>query len=182
MDFLAEQWMAIVVSAALVWVASAIMHTVLPHHKPEWKGMPDEEKVTGAMEGLAPGQYMFPWGTMADMKDPQFIAKLNKGPRGTLNVWASPISMGRNLGLMLVFYLVVGVFVAYVGSHTIAESADYMATFRITGAMAFMAYGLGWIPNMVWFGVKGFWAYTLDSLVYALLTAGAFGWLWQTAA
>ena len=88
--------------------------------------------------------------------------------------------MGRNLGLMFVFYLVVGVFVAYVGSHSIPADADYLATFRIAGAMAFMAHGLGLIPYMVWFNVKGFWTYTFDALVYALVTAGVFGWLWPT--
>lgn len=182
MEFILEHWQPIVVSSVLVWVASAFMHMVFPHHKSEWTGMPGEEKMMGAMEGLAPGQYMFPWGTLEDMKNPEFIEKLKKGPRGTVNVWANPTNLPRNLGFMLLFNLVVGVFIAYVCSHSLPADVDYIATFRIAGATAFMAYGLGWIPNMVWFGVRGFWTYTIDSVVYALLTAGAFGWLWPALA
>ena len=49
------------------------------------------------------------------------------------------------------------------------------------GTVAFMAYGLGWIPNMIWFGgsTKSFWTYLFDSAIYASLTAGVFGWLWM---
>ena len=182
MEFLSDLWLPIVVSAAFVWIAQSIIHMAMPHHKPEWKGMPNEESVTSAMDGMEPGQYMFPWaGTMADMKKPEFVEKMNKGPRGTVTLWPAPINMGRNLTLMFLFNLVVGVFLAYVGSHTIAGETEYLAVFRVIGAMAFMAYGLGWIPNMIWFGVKGFWAYTFDALVYALVTAGTFGWLWPSA-
>ena len=181
MEFLSDLWLPIVVSAAIVWLASAIMHMAMPHHKTEWAGVQDEGKLNEALSGLAPGGYMFPFGTMADMKNPEFIEKMKKGPNGVLTIWPGPTNLGRNLGLMILFNLVVGVFVAYVGWHTIAAGAEYLVTFRVIGAMAFMAYGLGWIPGMVWFGGKGFWAYTFDALVYALLTAGTFGWLWPAA-
>ena len=181
MEFLSDLWLPIVVSAAIVWVASAIMHMVMPHHKSEHAGVQDEGRLNDALAGLAPGMYVFPFGTMADMKKPEFVEKMKKGPNGVLTIWPGPVNMGRNLVLMLVFYLVVGVFVAYVGSHTIVAGAEYLAIFRVAGAMAFMAHGLGWIPHMVWYQGKGFWAYTFDALVYALLTAGTFGWLWPAA-
>ena len=181
MEFLSDLWLPIVLSAAIVWVASAIMHMVMPHHKSELAAVQDEGKLNEALSGLAPGQYVFPHGTMADMKNPEFIEKMKRGPNGVLTIWPGPASIGRNLGLMILFNLVVGVFVAYVGSHTVDPGAEYLATFRVIGAMAFMAYGLGWIPQMVWFGGKGFWSYSFDALVYALLTAGTFGWLWPAA-
>jgi hypothetical protein len=177
MEFLSEMWMPIVVSAVFVWIASSIIHMVLPHHKKEFAGHPDEEKLNAALEGVEPGQYMFPWGTMEDMKDPAYMEKQKKGPCGTLTIWPEPANFGRNLGMMLLFYLVVGVFVAYVASHSVAADAPYLTMFRITGACAFMAHGLGWIPGMVWFGQKGFWTYSFDSVIYALVTAGVFGWL-----
>jgi hypothetical protein len=86
--------------------------------------------------------------------------------------------MGRNLILTLLFYMVVGVFVAYIAHHTVSVEAPYLETFRITGTVAFAAHGLGWIPFMIWFGGKGFWTNLFDSIVYAGLTAGTFGWLW----
>lgn len=177
MEFLSDLWMPIVLSAVFVWIASSIMHMVLPHHKSELQGLEDESKLVDAIKGVQAGQYMFPWGTMEDMKNPEFIEKMKKGPSGVLTIWPGPSNMGRNLGLMFVFYLVVGVFVAYVGSHTLAADDEYLRTFRVIGTMAFMAYGLGFIPIIIWFGFKGFWTYTFDALIYALLTAGTFGWL-----
>ena len=167
-------------SAAFVWVVSAVMHMVMPHHKSEFAGLPDEESVMGALQGATPGQYAFPFSTMAEMNSPEHKAKMEKGPNGVVTIWPSAPNMGRNLGLMLVFYLVVAVFVAYVGSHSSLDGEPYLTAFRITGTVAFVAHGLGWIPQMIWFGTKGFWAYTFDSVVYALVTAGVFGWLWPS--
>ena len=180
MEFLSELWMPILLSAAFVWIASSVMHMVLPHHKSDYAGLPNEDRVTGALAGVAPGQYMFPFTTMAEMKSPEHLAKMEKGPNGILTIWAVAPNMGRNLGLMLLLYLVIGVFIAYVGSHSSLDGAPYLSVFRICGAIAFMAHGLGWIPHMIWFGTKGFWAYTFDSVVYALVTAGVFGWLWPS--
>ena len=38
MEFLSELWLPILVSAALVWIVSAIIHMLMPWHKSEWKG------------------------------------------------------------------------------------------------------------------------------------------------
>lgn len=181
MDFLSQFWLPIVVSAVFVWIASFLMHMVLPHHKGEWRGHPNEANLLSALEGVKPGQYMFPWGTMADMKSPEFAAKQKSVPNGTLVIWPGPVNMGRNLFLTLIFYLVVGVFVAYIAYHTLPMDSEYLATFRITGTLAFAAHGLGWMPYMIWFGGKGFWTNLFDSIVYAGLTAGTFGWLWPQA-
>ena len=178
MEFLSDLWVPILLSSVFVWIVSAIMHMVLPHHKTDFVGLPDEDTVTGALEGVAPGQYAFPFTTMAEMNSPEHQAKMKEGPNGVLTIWPTPPSIGRNLGLMLLFYLVVGVFVAYVGSHSGLDGEPYLAAFRVCGTVAFIAYGLGWIPQMIWFGTKGFWSYTFDSVVYALVTAGVFGWLW----
>ncbi|MCH7490780.1 MAG: hypothetical protein IID05_08795, partial [Gemmatimonadetes bacterium] len=49
-----------------------------------------------------------------------------------------------------------------------------------TGTVAFAGYGLALLQGSIWFGRK--WGATLrsvfDGLVYALVTAGMFGWLW----
>jgi hypothetical protein len=52
--------------------------------------------------------------------------------------------------------------------------------FRVVGTAAFLAYGFGTMSNAIWKGQT--WSFTIkevvDGLVYALLTAGTFGWLW----
>ena len=179
MEFIANLWLPIVVSAVLVWVASFFMHMVLPHHKKDFSKLPDEAQFFAGLQGVAPGQYMFPWCTMAEMKTPEFQERQKTVPNGTLNLWSGPVNMGKNLMLTLLFYLVVGFFVAYLASHSIATGTPYLKVFQIAGAAAFMAHGLGWIPNTIWFGWKGFGGYMFDSIVFALITAGTFGWLWS---
>src|SRR5688572_24390371 len=146
--------MPILVSAAFVWIASALMHMVFPHHKSEWKGLPDEAKFNDALAGVPAGQYMFPWcGGMDHMKDPDYLAKVAKGPNGTLTIWAAPVNMGKNLLLTLLFYVLVGVFVAYLAWYSMGKGPhDYMHIFRIAGTAAFMAHGLGWMSHAIWYG------------------------------
>lgn len=179
MEFLSALWMPILVSAVFVWIASFFTHTVFPHHKKEWVGLPDEAKFSAALEGVPAGQYMFPFGTMEDQKNPEFQAKMKAGPCGTLTIWPGAVNMGRNLVLTLLYYMVVGLFAAYVAWHGLGEGEHpYLLVFRITGAVAFAAHGLGWMSHAIWYGWKGFWADLADGLLYALITGGTFGWLW----
>ncbi len=50
----------------------------------------------------------------------------------------------------------------------------------MVGTASFMAYAFGLIPGSIWWGKP--WSATIkevfDGLVYGLLTAGVFGWLW----
>jgi hypothetical protein len=50
----------------------------------------------------------------------------------------------------------------------------------LTGTVAFAGYALALPQHSIWY--KRGWGFTLktmfDGLVYALLTAGVFGWLW----
>jgi hypothetical protein len=174
--------MPILVSAAFVWIASALSHMVLPFHKGDWKGLPDEARATDALAGVPAGNYMFPFCTMSEMKEPAFQEKENRGPNGTVVIWPGPVNMGRNLILTLLSYIVIGVFVAYLTWHAFAGGApEYLDVFRIAGTCAFMAYGLAYVPHVIWFRSVRLWPELLDALIYALVTAGTFGWLWPAA-
>jgi hypothetical protein len=56
----------------------------------------------------------------------------------------------------------------------------YLVVFRVAGTAAFLAYGLSQLSNGIWKGQP--WGMTVqevvDGLIYGMLTAGAFGWLW----
>jgi hypothetical protein len=60
------------------------------------------------------------------------------------------------------------------GRRALAPGAHYLSVFRFVG------YALALWQNSIWY--KRAWSTTLkstfDGLVYALLTAGTFGWLW----
>ncbi len=71
-------WLAILLSAVVVWVASAIVWMVLPHHKTDFKRLPDEEAARGALLGLTLGQYNIPHvSSMDEMKQPDGCKKFD---------------------------------------------------------------------------------------------------------
>ncbi len=88
--------------------------------------------------------------------------------------------MTASLSLWFVYSLVVGVFAAYIAGRALTTESHYLAVFRFAGATAFVGYSLALLQQSIWY--KRNWRTTLvsmfDGLVYALLTAGTFGWLW----
>ncbi len=55
-----------------------------------------------------------------------------------------------------------------------------MTVFRVTSTVALQGYALALWQNWIWYSRSlGYTVRTtIDGLVYALLTGGAFGWLW----
>jgi len=79
-----------------------------------------------------------------------------------------------------VYCIVVSIFGAYVTGLALPSGAGYMAVFRVASTSIFMGYALALAQGSIWY--KRSWGYTLrsmfDGLVYGLLSAGFFGWLW----
>ena len=174
-------WIPIVVSAALVFVASSILHMVLPYHRSDYRKLPNEDAAAAALRGTAPGMYILPYCTHQEMKSPAVQEKFKSGPVGTVLLRPpGPIQMGKFLGLWFGFCLIVGFFTAYVAGRTLAPGVHYLVVFRVVGTAAFMAYGLSNLANGIWKGEP--WGVVakevVDGLIYGLLTAGTFGWLW----
>src|SRR5260370_4805025 len=123
MTGLLELWLPILVSAVFVFIASSIIHMVLPWHKGDYPKMPNEDKVTDALRPLAipPGDYMVPRAaSQKDMKSPEFQEKLKKGPVMMVTVVPSgAFSMGRNLSMWFVYCVVVRIFAAYVAARAL---------------------------------------------------------------
>jgi hypothetical protein len=183
-ETLAGLWLPIVVSAVLVFVASSLIWNVLGAHKWHIKGLPDEAATRELLsrQGVGPGQYSIPYcPDPAAMKDPAFREKLEKGPVAVLVIRkAGQPNMGAFLGSWFAFLLFVSCVVAHVCGAALDRGAPYLLVFRVAGAVALAAYSFGQIPNAIWWGRP--WKSALkefaDGIVYALLTAGTFGWLW----
>ena len=183
MVLLTALWLPILLSAVIVFFASSIMHMVLPYHRSDYKKLPDEDKVRAALRaaGVQPGLYHFPHCSHKEMKSPETVEKFKQGPVGILTVIRSgPRAMPKYLISWFIYCLVVGFFAAYITGRTVAFGAPYPAVFRVAGTVAFMSYGLGNLSNSIWKGQP--WSVTIkeiiDGLIYGLLTAGTFGWLW----
>lgn len=176
-------WLPIVLSAIFVFIASSIMHMFLPYHRGDYRKLPEEEKTLASLRelGLTRGLYIFPFSTHQEMKSPAMVEKYKQGPVGMMTILPSgPVQMPKFLLQWFGYCVIIGIFVAYLTGHTVAPGTPYLAVFRVAGTVAFMAYGLGHLSNGIWRGQT--WSMTIkeviDGLVYGLLTAGTFGWLW----
>jgi hypothetical protein len=177
-------WLPILLSAVIVFVASSIIHMASPWHKNDYPRVPNEEGLRAALRPLAipPGDYMVPRPvSREELRDPKFLEKVNEGPNLILTVMPNgPWSMGRNLVLWFLYAVVVSLFAAYVASRALPRGAEYMQVFRFAGTTSFLGYAGALWQMSIWYHrawsttVKA----TVDGLIYALLTAGTFGWLW----
>jgi hypothetical protein len=178
-------WLPILVGAILVFVMSAIIHMLLPYHRNDFEKVADEGRVMDALRpfNIPPGDYVIPHAGGPDaMKSEEFRQKVEKGPLVVMTVMPANSfgNMGPQLVQWLAYSLLVGVVAAYMAGRTLAPDADYLAVFRLTGTAAFASYSMALMQHSIWY--KASWSATLksmfDGLVYAALTAGAFGWLW----
>ncbi len=181
---LASLWLPIVLSAVAVFIASALIHMVLKYHASDYNQIPNEDAVRAAIRAgnPAPRQYFVPW--CADMKESQGEAMKQKRAEGPVAVvHMGPIgeqNMGATFGGWFFFNLIVAVLVAYVACAVLPQGTAYLKVFQVTGTVAWLAYSAGAVPASIWM-LKPWsvtWKDVLDGLIYGLVTAGIFGWLW----
>ncbi len=174
----------ILLSAVFVFLASFVIHMVLPIHRNDLRKLPQEDQVLAALGpfNLKPGDYALPHaGSPAGMKDAAFIDKMTRGPVAFITVAPSgPPAMGANLALWFVYIVFVSLCAGYIAGRALGPGAHYLNVFRFAGCAAFLAYSVALLQNSIWW--KRNWGMTLktmfDGLIYAGLTAGTFGWLW----
>lgn len=176
-------WLPILLSGVIVFVASFLMWMVMPHHKSDWKKMPNEDAGLEGLRaaGVERGQYTFPWSLPSEMKNPEIQKKLDEGPVGMLVVMPNgPPAMGKSMVLSFAWNLVISLLVAYLAAVTLDPGTHYLGVFRVVGTAAILGYSGSTVMGAIWFGRT--WSSILkevfDGVVYGLLTAGVFGWLW----
>ena len=184
MTGLSALWLPILLSSVFVFVVSSILHMAIPWHKSDYAKVPNEDRVRESLRGMAipPGDYMMPHcSSSQEMKSPEFAEKMKQGPIVVMTVMPpGPINIVPNLVQWFVYTLVIGVFAAYVAGRALPAGAEYLAVFRFAGVTAFAAYSLALTQASIWNGRA--WGTTMkhlvDGLIYGLVTAGTFGWLW----
>ncbi|MGA8265414.1 MAG: hypothetical protein WB779_13305 [Ignavibacteriaceae bacterium] len=176
-------WLPILLSAVVVFIVSAIVHTVLGYHNSDFGKLPEQDKFRDAVRplNLAPGDYMVPNCDPKERREESFKTKLKEGPVVIMTVHPNrEFTMGGSLVQWFIYCIVVSIFAAYIAGHALPAGANYLSVFRFAGCTAFVSYSLGVIQQSIWF--KTSWSTTFknvfDGLVYGLLTAGVFGWLW----
>ena len=179
---LADLWLPILLSGIAVFIISSLIWAVIQYHNSDWQKLSDEDAVRSVLSGTEPGQYALPHAEDNKAKaDEAWQAKYREGPVAMLIVMPhGELGMGKQLGQWLVYCIIIAVFVAYIAGATLPAGADYLKVFQVTSTTAFLAHGGMAGMNMVWFGHSaGRTAKDLlDALIYGLVTAGIFGWLW----
>jgi hypothetical protein len=184
MTWLAALWLPILLSAVIVFVASSIIHMVLPWHKSDYPKLTNEEQVMNALRPLniPPGDYVMPRPTSSQaLRTPEFQEKMKRGPVVYMTVLPNGVTgMGKNLAQWFVFSVVVSVFAAYVTRSALPPGAAFRAVFKFASVTAFIGYSLALWPMSIWY--RRAWLTTIkstiDGLIYGVLTAGVFGSLW----
>ncbi|HEX9944080.1 MAG TPA: hypothetical protein VGG03_18875 [Thermoanaerobaculia bacterium] len=179
-------WLPVVVSAVAVWIVSAIVHMALRYHRADYKQLADEESVAQAVRKLGPGPglYVMPYCVGSQMKDPAVRKRYEEGPVALLTVMRNgPPNLGKHLVQWFLFCLLASFVTAYVARHTLAPGTDGLTVLRITGTVAFVAYGFGYFQDSIWKAIP--WANSLrgilDAALYALTTGLVFRLLWPGA-
>lgn len=180
-------WLPIILSAVAVFIVSSVLHMLFTYHNTDFKKVPSEDQVMDDLRkaNIPPGDYMIPHS--ADNKErntQEYKDKMNKGPVVVLTMFPpGEMGMGSSLALWFVYSLIVGVFAAYIAGNALIPGANYLSVFRFAGCTAFVGYSLALMQNSIWY--KKSWSSTFksmfDGLIYALVTAGVFGWLWPAA-
>jgi len=176
--------LAALLAAVLVFVASSVIHMVLQLHKGDYKKLANEDAVRDVLRAgaPAPGQYVLPHCSDAkEMANPEFVEKLRRGPNGVLFVRPSgEVKLPAFLGKWFGYTFVVGLLAGYVARASLPAGASFVAVFRVVGAASWLAYAWQSPSDSIWMGKP--WSITframVDGLIYALLTALAFAWLW----
>lgn len=186
MQFLADLWLPIVLTAVAVFFASFILWSVLPLHKGDYVPPPDEASIQAAItqHGFRPGQYFIPWCADGNMKDPAFIERFSRGPWAMLVVMGSAPSMGRCLSQWIVVQLVLATVIAYAAHAAIGgPTADSTRVFQVAGVISLLAYAGNTATNSIWRGVP--WRVSalavFDGVAYSLIAGAVFAWRWPTA-
>ena len=65
---LAQLWIPILLSAALVFLASGLIWMVIGWHNKDFAKIPNEDAVAAALQGAPRGTYMLPYARGAEMR------------------------------------------------------------------------------------------------------------------
>jgi hypothetical protein len=174
-------WLPILISAVLVFFASNVLWMLLPFwHSRDYGRLADEKPILAALTNAKSDQYIVPfmdWKTMT----PEQRAEAQKGPAAFMLVRnPSTFSLGKTLGIFFFYQLVVAIFVGYLTGVCRGVGTPSMEVFRVAGTAGFMAFAFRTVPDSIWYGRP--WRATfkemIDGLIYGLLMAATFAWLW----
>jgi hypothetical protein len=110
---LSALWLPILLAAVFVFIASSIIHMLLPYHRNNYRKLAEEDKVRAAIRGIcADARIVFrAYCTHKELTSPETKAKYAEGPVLLMTVYPNgPIKMGKFLGMWFAYCVVVSFF------------------------------------------------------------------------
>jgi hypothetical protein len=184
MSDLLQAWLPVAVSAVGVFVASSLVHMVFKWHNSDYRPLPNEDEVRAALRagGAGPGPYVIPHcGDMKRMREEPMQQKFREGPVGFLTLVPNGAPrMGKALGLWFLLNLAIAAIAGGLAVRYVGLAGDGHAAGHLAGLLSLLAYGVGSLQAGIWMGKRpaSIAKDLLDALIYALVTAFAFAWLW----
>jgi hypothetical protein len=192
MELLLPLWLPILLSAAAVWIASALVWMVLPHHKQDFIDIPNPPGEDAFMNfirssGIKPGNYGFPDCRGRDaMKSEKVQRAWNEGPVGHLSLWQTPVTMGGKMVATFIVFLVVSTLIAYLTRVALPPITDaapppsFARVFQVAATAGVLAYCFSFILNAIWWGSykRTIVANFVDGIIYGAITGVIFAWRW----
>jgi len=181
---LLQLWLPIALSTFFAWIASGLIHMLVKYHNSDYQRLENEDEVMNAIRNGSPtlGLHTFPYcGDMNEMKKEAVQRRFIEGPVGMLTVLPSGLpNMGKLMVQQISFFLLGCLLIAYCATLALEPGADSLRVFRFVSTVGFLAFGWAVIPFSIWFG--HLWSmtakYLLDALIYSLVVAGTFAWMW----
>lgn len=179
---LADLWLPILLAGVAVFFLSFLAWTVSPHHKPEYRKLPNEGDFLDAVRRLSipAGGYMFPYCDAAMMKTEEGKQLMRAGPWGRMRVYGKQPGIGGSLLGSFVMCVVVSALVALVGSMTMPRGESFEQVFKVLGLVSVLAYTVAFVPHIIWFerSWRVFFTNLIDGVAYGVATGLLFAWLW----
>jgi len=178
---LALLWLPILLATIAVFIASNILWMALPFwHRRDYGKLPDERPILDALGGAASGQYIAPYVNWRKLP-PEEREAMMKRPMALLVVRnPAKFSFPAALSAFIVYVLVMTILIAYIPVATLRVGAPHRDVFCIVFVASILTYSFGSVADSIWYGKP--WAVTakeiVDGIIYGLLTAGIFAWLW----
>lgn len=177
-------WLPILVTGIGVFVASSLVHMVFKYHNSEYRGLNNDDSIRDVVRSanLTPGLYVTPkCNDMKEMSSETMIKKYQEGPVAFITIMPNGApNMGKSLGLWFVWTLVVASFASLVALHTIPLNGNPHMAAHVIALISFVMYGAGSVQDFIWMGkpFSSMMKYLLDALIYSVVTALSFMWLW----
>jgi hypothetical protein len=185
MNALIVHWLPILLSAAIVFFISSLVHMAFKWHAADYRGFPNEDAVRDVLRAGAPvagKRFVVPYcSDMKEMAGEAMQKKYIDGPNAVIVFGpnARP-NMGKHLGQWFLLCLLVSTVAAFLTAKAYGVAAPAQGAAKMAAVVAFVAYGFGTIQESIW--MYRSWSssakYLLDSALYALGTGAAFYWTW----